>query len=197
MKIYITNTTAIGQRCKDWAIKNLPPETIIEENMENCDIFISIFYNKLVPIDFITARKKCFNFHGGIAPEYRGSGTINWAIINGEKETGITLHEIDAQIDHGPIIDIQKIQILENDTAESIYKKMENTIFEMFQRWFIFLINLNYKTTPQEHNKAKLYTRKNLQEAKDLTRFARAFHFKDKENAFYINSKGEKIYLIY
>src|SRR3989344_2719839 len=155
MKIYITNTTAIGQRCKNWAVKNLPLEAIIEENMKNCDIFISVFYNKLVPKEFIEARKKCLNFHGGILPEYRGSGTINWAIINGEKETGITLHEIDEKIDHGPIIDIQKIPINENDTAQSLYEKLENVIFKMFQKWFNQIIHIDYITALQDHSKAK------------------------------------------
>ena len=197
MKIYITNTASIGQRCKDWAINNLPSKMLIEENMENCDIFISVFYNKIVSAEFIAARKKCFNFHGGILPEYRGSGTINFAIINGEKETGITLHEIDAQIDHGPVIDIQKTPILESDTAENLYKKMENIIFEMFQKWFIRLVNFDYKVIPQNHSIAKLYTRKDLQRAKDVSRLARAFTFYDKEKAFYINNKGKKIYLEY
>lgn len=197
MKIYITDNAPIGKHCKEWAKNNLSKETELTENMDNCDIFFSVFYDKLISTEFITARKKCFNFHGGLLPKYRGSGTINWAIINNEKETGVTLHEIDAKIDHGPIIDIQKIQILENDTAESIYNKSEDVIFEMFQKWFHRIAALDYTATPQDHSKAKLYTRQDLQNAKDITRFARAFHFKDKEKAFYINSKGEKKYLNY
>lgn len=193
-KIFITDTSTIGRRCKQWAKENLSPEFDIVESMENCDIFISIFYNKLISKKFIEARKKCLNFHGGILPEYRGSGTINFAIINGEKETGITLHEIDEKIDHGPIIDIQKIPIEENDTAQTLYEKLENVIFEMFKKWFYQIAKLDYTALPQDHSKATIYSRNDLQKTKNLTKFLKAFTFYDKEKAFYINAKGEKIY---
>lgn len=195
LKIYVTDTVGIGQRCKEWTKNNLPENSIVTEVMEDCDIFFSVFYDKLLKKEFIEARKKCVNFHGGISTKYRGSGTINWAIINGEKEMGVTLHEIDAKIDHGDIIEIQRFPITENDTAQSLYEKSEKVIFEMFKKWFEKIVKLNYVATPQDHSKARMYTRKDLQDAKDLTKFSRAFTFFDKENAFYINSKGEKIYL--
>ncbi len=197
MKIYITNTAPIGQKCREWAEKNLPLGATLVQNANACDLFFSIFHNKLVSKRFIIERKKCFNFHGGILPEYRGSTTINWAIINEEKETGVTLHEIDEKIDHGDIIDIQKIAIGEQDTAQSLYEKMEDIIFEMFRRWFIKLITLDYVATPQDHSKAKLYLRKDLYKAIDLTRFARAFEFAGKEQAFYLDRNGNKVHLIY
>lgn len=196
MKIHIT-PTPVGEHCKQWASVNLPAGHELTDVMEDCDIFFSIFYNKLISQEFIVSRKKCFNFHGGLLPEYRGSGTINFAIINGEKETGVTLHEIDDKIDHGSVIAAEKIPILENDTAQTIYEKMESLIFEMFKKWFIPLINLEYKAVPQDHSQAKLYTRADLQKAKDVTPFARAYTFYDKEKAFYINRKGQKIYLDY
>ena len=197
MKIYITDTTEIGKKCAGWAKGNLPAGVEMAERMEDSEIFFSVFYNKLISEEFIAGRKKCFNFHGGVLPEYRGSGTLNWAIINCEKETAVTLHEIDAKIDHGPVIDIRRFPIRENDTANTVYKKMEDLIFEMFKDWFVRLIALDYTATPQDHSKARLYSRKDLQEAKDLTRFVRAFTFEGKENAFYVNSKGEKKILEY
>ncbi len=197
MKIYITTTAEIGARCAAWAMENLPPGVSFVENMEDSDIFFSIFYNKLISEEFIAGRKKCLNFHGGILPEYRGSGTINWAIINGEKETGITLHEIDAQIDHGPVIDIQRIPIEDTDTAGTLYVKLEELIFQMFKSWFARLISLDYIATPQDHSRAKLYFRKDLQAAKDLTRFVRAFEYPGKENAYYLTNTGEVVPLKY
>lgn len=196
MKIHIT-PTPIGNRCREWAITNLPSGYELTDDMENCEILFSIFYNHLISKEFIAAKKKCFNFHGGLLPEYRGSGTINFAIINGEKETGVTLHEIDDKIDHGPVIAVEKIPILENDTAQTIYEKMEDSIIEIFKKWFVTLIKLEYKAIPQDHSQAKLYTRADLQKAKDLTPFARAYTFYEKEKAFYINRKGQKIYLDY
>lgn len=196
MKIHIT-PTAVGQRCREWAATNLPSGHELTDSMEDCEIFFSLFYNQLISKEFITAKKKCFNFHGGLLPEYRGSGTINFAIINGEKETGVTLHEIDDRIDHGPVIAAEKIPISETDTAQTIYEKMEDLIVEMFKKWFVRLIAFEYKAIPQDHSRARIYTRQDLQRAKNLTPFARAYTFYDKEKAFYINSRGEKIYLDY
>lgn len=197
MKVYITTTTAVGQRCADWASSNLPSNTSIVSDMEDCELFFSIFYNKLLSPEFINGRRKCFNFHGGLLPQYRGSGTINWAIINGERESGITLHEIDSQIDHGPIISVRTAQIEERDTAKSLYEKLEVAIFATFKDWFVRLVTLNYSAIPQDHSKAKLYRRADLQNAKDLSRFIRAFEFPGKECAFYINSAGQKVYLTF
>lgn len=197
MKIHITDTTPIGAKCKAWAKENLPPDTVLVDDMNECDIFFSVFYNKLITAEFIQGRKRCFNFHGGLLPEYRGSGTINWAIINGEKETGITLHEIDEKIDHGDVIDTRKISIEENETAGSLYERLEALIFPMFQDWFVRLATLDYEATPQDHSKAKLYLRKDLQAAMDLTRFARAFEFPGKDQAYYYNKSGNKIHLAY
>lgn len=195
MKIYITTNTSLGVRCKSWAIKNIPNDYQITDNLDDSDIFFSVFYNKILSQEFILKRKRLFNFHAGILPRYRGSGTINWAIMNKEKETGITLHEIDKGIDQGDIIDIECVHILDNDTAYDLYSRLEDKVFIMFKKWFNDLIHFKYKAKPQSKNEAILYTRQDLEEAKDLTRFVRAFEFLDLENAFYFNKKGEKIYL--
>ena len=195
MKIYITTNTSLGAKCKSWAIRNIPNDYQITDNLDDSDIFFSVFYNKILSQDFILKRKRLFNFHAGILPEYRGSGTINWAIINQEKKTGVTLHEIDRGIDQGDIIDIECIHILDNDTAYDLYARLEDKVFIMFKKWFNDLIHFKYKSIPQSRNTGTLYTRQDLKNAKDLTRFVRAFEFLDLENAFYFNRKGEKIYL--
>jgi len=195
MKIYITTNTSLGVRCKSWAIKNIPNDYQITDNLDDSDIFFSVFYNKILSQEFILKRKRLFNFHAGILPSYRGSGTINWAIMNQEKETGVTLHEIDKGIDQGDIIDIEYVHILDNDTAYDLYSRLEDKVFIMFKKWFNDLIFFQYKSIPQSKNTAALYTRQDLENAKDLTRFVRAFEFLDLENAFYFNRKGEKIYL--
>lgn len=64
------------------------------------------------------------NLHGGKLPEYRGANVLNWALINGEKEIGITLHVVDEGIDTGPILHQLFLKIYENDTAVSLKKRM-------------------------------------------------------------------------
>jgi len=195
MKIHITTTTPIGEKCHIWAMENLPEGVELVDNMNDCEILFSVFYGELFTEKFLKGRKRVFNFHGGILPEYAGSATFNWAIINGEKETGITLHEIDARVDHGKIITIETFPIEKQDTAVEVYKKLEETIFILFTEWFDRLASLDYEAHEQDHSKRKMYTRKAFQKAKDLTPYVRAYHFPPYEEAFYYNKKGEKVYL--
>lgn len=188
MKLCIATSRPIGARCAE--IARELGYTL--SGMENCDIFISVLYDTLLSKEYIDSRP-CFNFHPGILPWYRGAGAYSWAIINGEMEAGVTLHEIDRDIDHGDVIDIQRFPILAGDTAESLFRKAEETIEFMFRRWIAFLIAGNYRVVSQVEG--RIYYRKDLERAKDLTRMVRAFTFEGKEHAYYFNAQGEKIYL--
>ncbi len=64
------------------------------------------------------------NLHASLLPEYRGAAPINWAIINGEKETGVTTFKLKHEIDTGNILLQQKIEITENETAGTLHDKM-------------------------------------------------------------------------
>ena len=65
-----------------------------------------------------------FNLHASLLPQYRGAAPINWAIINGENETGLTTFYIDDKIDTGAIIMQSKVSILDYDTAGSLHDKL-------------------------------------------------------------------------
>lgn len=189
-KIHVATSREIGQMCKMWAKMNyyrLVP-------MEECDIFISVLYDRIIPESYIKEHK-CFNFHPGILPEYRGAGAYSWVIINGERETGVTLHEIDKDIDTGPIIEIRRFPVTEKSTAGSLFKTAEDTIMQMFKEWLPRLITGEYETTPQSGG--AIYYRNQLERAKDLTRFIRAFTFPGKENAYFINNVGNKVHIDY
>ena len=67
------------------------------------------------------------NLHGSLLPQYRGAAPINWAIINGEKETGVTTFKLQQQIDTGDILLQEKILIGENDTAGELHDIMKQT----------------------------------------------------------------------
>ena len=64
------------------------------------------------------------NFHTGRLPLYRGANTINWMVINGEKETQMSLHLMDEQIDHGPIISTQDFEIKVDETSRELLQRM-------------------------------------------------------------------------
>ena len=96
------------------------------------DLGISIRYNKIIKqkvIDSFTMG--IVNTHGGILPEYRGSYCNINAIINNEKEYGVTLHYIDKGVDSGDIIAIKKIEIHESDTGFDLYQISERFCYEL------------------------------------------------------------------
>jgi len=159
---------------------------------KNCQIFISVLYDTLLPKEFIDKRV-CYNFHPGLLPDYRGSGAYSWALINKERETGITLHEIDYNIDSGPIITKRTTPITEHDTAGTLFDRSMDLLFQLFQDYFTRLLVGNYATV--SYSGGHLYLKKDLQEAKDVSHIVRAFTFEDKESAYWYNSKNEKHYI--
>jgi len=195
-KVFIATSRPIGQKCRRWAHDNMPYSFTLCDTIEESDIVISILYDKLFPPEVIK-HKKCFNFHPGSLPEYRGSGAFSWAIINNETKCGITLHLIDEGIDTGDIIEIREFIVTEEDTALSLFDKGTDVMYRMFTEWFGDLLVGNYNATKQPVENNKLYLRKDLDEAKDLSRFIRAFYFPSKESAYYYNVFGKKVYIHY
>lgn len=198
-KIKITTSSMIGQKCFDWAFKNFKDRYFFEEaETKRVDVLFSIFHNKIFKDDELKQFKCGYNFHGGSLPDYRGSGSPIWSIINEEKYTALTIHRLVKKIDAGEIILEKKIYINKNDTGETLYNKLCKKIFETFKNEFVNLVEEQIKPLSIDSTKPNnLYTRKDLEKAKDLTKFVRAFHHNFKEKAYYFNSKGNKIEISY
>ena len=80
------------------------------------DIIFSFYYRNIVGPEILAIPPSgCLNLHGSLLPKYRGRVPINWALVNGEKETGVTLHYMTARPDEGNIVARQKIRIDNDD----------------------------------------------------------------------------------
>jgi methionyl-tRNA formyltransferase len=91
----------------------------------NPDIIVVVAYGKILPKSIIDLpRLGCINVHGSLLPKYRGAAPIQWAIINGEKTTGITTMYMDEGLDTGDMILKKEIEIEMNDTFETLHDKM-------------------------------------------------------------------------
>ena len=88
------------------------------------DLGIVIAFRMLPEIIWAMPRYGTFNLHASLLPQYRGAAPINWAIINGEKETGITTFLLNHEIDKGAIIGQRKMPILEEDNIGTMYDKL-------------------------------------------------------------------------
>jgi len=89
------------------------------------DLIVVCAYGKIIPKEILEIPKfGCWNIHASLLPKYRGASPINWAILEGEKETGITIMLMDEGLDTGPILLQKKIPISENDDANSLSQKL-------------------------------------------------------------------------
>jgi methionyl-tRNA formyltransferase len=89
------------------------------------DFVFSFYYRRMLKPALLSAGARgALNVHGSLLPKYRGRAPINWAVINGERETGATLHYMVEKPDAGDIVDQQAVPILADDTAQEVFAKV-------------------------------------------------------------------------
>ena len=104
---------------------NLKDETFIKELQEfNADLFVVVAFRMLPEIVWDMPAKGTINLHASLLPQYRGAAPINWAIVNGEKQTGVTTFFIEKEIDTGMVIARESLQIGENETAGELHDRL-------------------------------------------------------------------------
>lgn len=104
---------------------NLKDETFISELQSlNADLFVVVAFRMLPEIVWNMPPKGTINLHASILPNYRGAAPINWAIINGENETGVTTFFIEKEIDTGKIIERNRVEIGENETVGELHDRL-------------------------------------------------------------------------
>lgn len=124
----------IGTPVKQLAEKhNLPilqPHSLKEDDFKaqlrqlNPDIFVVVAF-KILPKDVINIPKfGSVNLHSSLLPKYRGAAPINWAVLNGDQETGITIFQIEPKVDTGDMLLQRKITIEESDTCQEVHDKL-------------------------------------------------------------------------
>ncbi len=88
----------------------------------NADIFIVVAFGQILKENLLTLpRHFCMNLHSSLLPKYRGAAPINWAIINGETETGVTTMKMDAGLDTGDILLTDRVPIHSEEDAQSLH----------------------------------------------------------------------------
>ena len=100
------------------------PEFLKTLHELNPDVFVVVAFRMLPEVLWKIPKKGTFNLHASLLPQYRGAAPINWALINGETQTGVTTFFIDHQIDTGAIIDSIACPIESEDNASSLHDKL-------------------------------------------------------------------------
>jgi len=89
------------------------------------DLLFSFYYRSLLGREILSIPRLCgLNLHGSLLPRYRGRAPVNWVLVNGETETGVTLHVMEERPDSGDIVGQIAVPIAFEDTALSLYRKL-------------------------------------------------------------------------
>ena len=101
-------------------------KTFLEELRSfEADLQVVVAFRMLPVVVWDMPKLGTINLHGSLLPKYRGAAPINWAIINGEKETGLCTFKLKQEIDTGDLIDCVKVAIDPDDTAGNLHDKMK------------------------------------------------------------------------
>ncbi len=125
------------------------PEFLEQLKLLKADVQIVVAFRMLPEIVWNMPHMGTINLHGSLLPQYRGAAPINWAVINGEKETGVTTFKLQHEIDTGDILLQQSFAIGENETASEVHDIMKEMGAQLLVKTIKGLAEGTLKETPQ------------------------------------------------
>jgi methionyl-tRNA formyltransferase len=131
-------------------VKLKDPEFIQELRSLNADLQVVVAFRMLPEIVWNMPAKGTINLHGSLLPQYRGAAPINWAIINGEKESGVSTFFLKQEIDTGDILFSEKVNIEEKDTAADLHDKLMIIGAKLLVKTVKAIELSDYKEIPQD-----------------------------------------------
>ncbi|SJZ38658.1 methionyl-tRNA formyltransferase [Trichlorobacter thiogenes] len=127
------------------------PENIQRVRQIAPDFLLSFYYRNMIKPELLELPDKgALNLHGSYLPKYRGRVPVNWAVINGETETGATLHYMVAKPDAGDIVDQEKVGIAFTDTAHDVFGKVNEAAVTVLRRAWPRLVDGNAGRIPMD-----------------------------------------------
>jgi methionyl-tRNA formyltransferase len=148
--------SAVKEAALKYNIPVLQPEKLKDENFieelrsYQANLFIVVAFRMLPEIIWQMPSIGTFNLHGSLLPKYQGAAPINWAIINGEKETGCTTFFLKHQIDTGDVLLQEKIVMEDDDTFETVYNKLKVIGADLVLKTVRMIESENYTAIPQQ-----------------------------------------------
>ena len=175
-------TYAISQNIPVLQPANLKSDGFVDELRSfGAEVQVVVAFRMLPEIVWNMPALGTFNVHGSLLPKYRGAAPINWAIINGEKETGVTTFKLKHAIDTGDIAIQKKLEIFQDDTAGTVHDRMMELGAEAIVETLDLLQKEDLIFSPQEelgacpapkifHEDCEINFRKNANEVHDFIR---------------------------
>jgi len=142
------------------------------------DVIFSFYYRALLSSTLLDcARVGAFNLHGSLLPKYRGRAPLNWVLVNGETETGVTLHRMVKRADAGDIVAQQHVAIDEQDNALTLHRKLVACAAQLLESALPAIKRGEIAATPQNEAEATKVGRRTPEDGRiDWTRPAQAIN---------------------
>ena len=122
------------------------------------DILFSFYYRNIIGKELLAVPPRgCLNLHGSLLPKYRGRSPINWVLVNGETETGVTLHEMTSRPDDGDIVAQRPISIGDDDTARNLMDRAVAVATEMLDEVLPAIKAGTAPRTPQDQGASSYF----------------------------------------
>ncbi|HEY5405557.1 MAG TPA: methionyl-tRNA formyltransferase [Ginsengibacter sp.] len=153
----LMNESAVKKYASEKGLKILQPEKLKHPDFLNelrelhADIQIVVAFRMLPEVVWNMPPMGTINLHGSLLPQYRGAAPINWAIINGEKETGVTTFKLQQEIDTGNILLQRKIKIGDTENAGQLHDEMMEAGANLLLETVNELVEGNLKEVEQPH----------------------------------------------
>lgn len=139
----------------------LQPETLREDDVQaslrevGADLFVVVAYGKLLPKEVLGMPPLgCINIHGSLLPKYRGAAPIQWAVLNGEKTTGVSSMYLAEGMDSGDVIDTATMEIAAGESFGSVYERMKALGGELLVRTLRAIEGGSVAAVPQDDAQA-------------------------------------------
>jgi methionyl-tRNA formyltransferase len=134
------------------------PEWIAHIAALQPDFLFSFYYRKLLSNAVLaTARRGALNLHGSLLPRYRGRCPVNWVLVHGERETGVTLHYMVEKPDRGDIVAQRAVPITDDDTALTLFHKLTDAAALLLREIYPQLCAGTAPRLPQDHSRASYF----------------------------------------
>lgn len=142
------------------------------------DVIFSFYYRSIIDIRILDlAPLGAYNMHGSLLPKYRGRACVNWAVLNGETETGVTLHHMTAYADRGNIVAQEAVSIGENDTSHDVFMKIIPASGRVLSRSLDDILSGHAEGIPQDESQATKFGRRRPEDGLiDWSKSAREIH---------------------
>jgi len=149
----LSETLTLNTRTPE-QLKNNKSEYEYFKNLD-LDLVIIVAYGIIIPKEFLTLSKEGFvNLHASILPQWRGAAPIQRSIMSQDKETGISVMKINEKLDEGDISHIFKIDIEENENAQSLSDRLSILASEKISEIIDSILDKEINFKPQDHSKA-------------------------------------------